>query len=256
MRFKAAVSHSDTGRDLDFFIFTAPDYKGFKTAMQVLKTRHIVQENPDVANFVSGLAARISLIVECVKWEITGQDHIAIAVQNSEEWALKYKALGAEVELVTSDSNPGEPSSMKLWKVNWGNIRIALIEPISREDLSQVEKFVRAHGDHSFQHVAIGVTNLDEFVRDMERIGANFLGPVLEREDAFGRLKQVFGCVFSAMSGPDEGQFYEFVERPSRDENLAADGSKKPMEFSNEAARMLFSQIDKASKEKDQREFF
>lgn len=254
--------------ELDFFLFTSSGVQDYERALRLLKERPIAKENRLVRDFTLGLGSpgveRIRFIIERVDWEIIGMDHVAIAAKNARRWERIYRMFGAETECVTEDSNPGAPSSMKLWKVNWGNIRIALIEPISRGEVSQVEEFLRVHGDHSFQHIAIGVKNLKSFVFDMEKVGVNFLSPVLERRyDAFGELKQVFACVFDEGLGPTEGSFYEFVERPEKNEE--AQGGEKieevleevaPEEFSIDAARMLFKQVASAKRAKDRRIFF
>jgi hypothetical protein len=180
---------------------------------------------------------------EVLPFKILGVDHVAIAVKDIAKWKNTYLFLGAKVFYETNDASPKGRSSMKLCGVKLGEFSIALIEGIDREDISQVSAFVNKHGDHSVQHIAIAVDNIYTFVEWATANNFNFLGPVQDRKDAFGDVKQVFARKFDKDLPPDEAPFYEFVERPNQEGRFISADS-----FSDEFAREFFLQIEGAQK--------
>jgi len=105
---------------------------------------------------------------------------------------------------------------MELYGLEQGGSRIALVRPINRSAVSHVESFLCMHGDHSVQHVAYGIHNLEAFVAEMKSKGLHFVGNVKERTDLFGPIKQIFAKRFDATLTPAQGAFFEFVERPDQ----------------------------------------
>jgi catechol 2,3-dioxygenase-like lactoylglutathione lyase family enzyme len=180
-------------------------------------------------------------------WKVLGVDHVAIAVKDIEAWKRVYiDLLGGENFFETEDAAPNGPSSMHLCGVKLGGYSVALIEGIDRKEQSQVSAFQKTHGDHSFQHLAVRVDNLDNFTRWAQARNFQFLGPVLERSDAFGPIKQVFARPFDPNLDPDQGNFYEFVERPIGNKFSASDVAGDS--FSNDFAKELFGQIESAQR--------
>ncbi len=178
-------------------------------------------------------------------WKVLGVDHVAIAVKDIEAWKRVYiDLLGGENFFETNDAVPGGPSSMRLCGVKLGGYSIALLEGIDRDQTSQVSAFQKAHGDHSFQHLAVRVDNLDNFAQWARGQNFQFLGSVQERADAFGPIKQVFARPFDPSLAPDQGNFYEFVERPIG--NKFAAGEVGGDSFSSDFAKEFFTQIERA----------
>ena len=176
--------------------------------------------------------------------EVSGFDHVAVLVWDLEQWTKRYERLGAKVVYDNQDMSPSSPSSAKLRGLRWGNMLIALLEPINREEKSQVYHALCLHGDHFFQHIAIRVKNLQQFKQSAEALGANFTGEVLERADAFGPVRQIFGQIFDKNLAADEGNFWEFVERSSDDEN-SPQSKIAHKDFDDSAAKMLYQSVEK-----------
>ena len=189
------------------------------------------------------------------KWKILGVDHVTIAVKDIDFWRRIYtEYLGGKVVCGGNvpDTYPEGPSSMSLCGLRSRNFRVALVSGIDRKEKSQVTKFIERHGDHSFQHVAVMVSDLVAFVEDARKHGFKFLGPILERKDLFGHVRQVFAKRFDALStDPAEGMFYEFVERPKG----KTFSGKIPKEFSEKFAKKLYRQIERARKKNDLESF-
>lgn len=176
-------------------------------------------------------------------FKVLGVDHIAVAVRNIEATKKMYSLMGGEVFHETLDASPKGASSMKLCGMKIGGISLALIEGIDRTEVSQVSAHVKKHGDHSFQHVAIAVDNLYAFVAWAVQNGFHFLGPIQDRADIFGEVKQIFARKFDQSLLSDEAPFYEFVERPGRSlEDFAAADS-----FSDAFAKEFYDQIEHAT---------
>lgn len=186
--------------------------------------------------------------------QILGFDHVAVLVWDVELWTKRYEARGAKRVYDNPDMSPNSPSSAHLRGIKWGNTLIALLEPINREEDSQVYSALLAHGDHYFQHIALRVKDIKKFKQDMERLGTNFVGDILERRDAFGPVRQIFGQVFDKKFNADEGNFWEFVERSFK----PAEGTQKDSEhrdFDDTAAQKLYKDVEKAAKSGNRMQF-
>ena len=99
-------------------------------------------------------------------------DHIAIAVNNLEEAAKKYKeALGVDsVEFETI-----ETEGVKVAIIHLENGRIELMEPTN--DTSPIKKFLDKKGP-GLHHMALETNDIDGEVSRMEGCGIQFLGKV------------------------------------------------------------------------------
>ncbi len=99
-------------------------------------------------------------------------DHIAIAVNDVEEAAKKYKeALGVDsVEFETI-----ETEGVKVAIIHLENGRIELMEPTN--DNSPIKKFLDKKGP-GLHHMALETNDIDGEVTRMEGCGIQFLGKV------------------------------------------------------------------------------
>ena len=186
-----------------------------------------------------------------MKW-LQKIDHVTYVVRPStiRNWAWLYiEKFGGKLILRIDDTNPTDKSSMMLWCVDFGEFGIALVAGIDREEKSHVTVFAERNGDHSVQHVAYQVENLAKFRETMVReCKLQLLGQILQRQDGFGWIRQVFAKGYSAESNPAEIGFSEFVERPLRK------GEPFPeVSFSAEAGTGLYRQAQDAMEE-DQRD--
>jgi len=77
-----------------------------------------------------------------------------------------------------------------------------------------VTAFLKKHGDHAVQHFAFLVQDLGTFRTQVMEFGVNLLGPILQRHDGFGYVRQVFARGYHDDTNPAEVGFPEFVERP------------------------------------------
>lgn len=170
-------------------------------------------------------------------------DHITYAVAGGtiERWADFHLRLGrGELVRRCDDVDPdSNVSSMKLWCIRYADFGVALVEGIDRDRESQVTSFVRSRGDHSTQHVAYAVDDLDAFIGHLRELGVRMRGDVVAREDAFGPVRQVFTKGFTK-GDPAESSFLEFVERPT---TRAGDA---PVTFSTSAGKSFYGQIEDA----------
>ncbi len=99
-------------------------------------------------------------------------DHIAIAVNNVEESAKKYKeALGVDnVEFETV-----ETEGVKVAIIHLENGRIELMEPTNES--SPIKKFLEKKGQ-GLHHMALETDNIEGEVERMEGCGVQFLGKI------------------------------------------------------------------------------
>jgi len=99
-------------------------------------------------------------------------DHIAIAVNDVEEAAKKYKeALGVDrIEFETV-----ETEGVKVAIIHLENGRIELMEPTN--DTSPIKKFLDKKGP-GLHHMALETNDIDGEVTRMEGCGIQFLGKV------------------------------------------------------------------------------
>jgi len=182
-------------------------------------------------------------------------DHITFVVgpETIRKWAWLYiEILGGKLVLRVDDTNPGQPSSMMLWCVDFGAFGVALVAGLDGEEKSHVTAFLEKHGDHSIQHVAFQVPNLDRFQEVMtEQVGLRILGPAHERHDGFGYVRQVFAKGYSGQHNPAETAFPEFVERPERKHEPFPEVS-----FSAKVGMSLYKQAQTAMEDDDRQEVF
>lgn len=173
-------------------------------------------------------------------WQWLGEDHITYAVWDIKSWRAVYIDCFGFYEIHhTADASPHGTSSMELYGLELGASRIALVSPISRSSISHVEHFLRKHGDHSIQHVAYEIRNLEAFVREMKDKGFHFLEEIKYRTDPFGPIKQIFAKRFDPLLTAAEGAFYEFVERPKRAKLSLLDF------FSSTVAEELYEDVER-----------
>lgn len=177
-------------------------------------------------------------------------DHVTYACAQGmiEKWAWYHiEVEGGKLVTRIDDIDPDNPkSSMKLWCIDYGTFGIALVEGIDRQEKSQVTLFAEQHGDHSVQHVAYDMTNLDSFTERLQQHGCHVLGEAISKRDAFGMLKQVFCKGYSPDLNPSQNQFAEYVQRPkSVQEELE-------VTFSQKAGKGFYKQIEEASARGDQ----
>jgi len=182
-------------------------------------------------------------------------DHISYAVApgNIEKWAwFHIEVEGGTLIKRIDDARPGDPnSSMKIWCIDYGNVGIALIEGIDREQKSQVTSFVERHGDHSCQHVAYDCYDLDAFVDRMKAMGGHARGNVLVQDDGFGILKQMFAKGY-ASGHAGEATFPEYCQRPTNGDDF----ERLQITFSNRAGSEFYQQVQNAITEGDTEPFF
>ena len=112
------------------------------------------------------------------------------------------------------------------------------MSPINRISLSHVEHFLRKHGDHSIQHIAYRIRNLEAFVSEMRDRDFHFLKDIKYRTDLFGPIKQIFAKRFDPLLTAAEGTFYEFVERPKQVKLSLSDF------FSSTVAEELYDDVE------------
>jgi len=179
-----------------------------------------------------------------MKW-LQKVDHVTYVVRPDtiRKWAWLYiEQFGGKLILRVDDTNPEEKSSMMLWCIDFGEFGIALVAGVDRAEKSHVTAYAEHHGDHSVQHVAFQVPDLAKF-RDamVAQCKMNLLGPILQRNDGFGWVRQVFAKGYTSDSNPAEVGFPEFVERPLKK------GEPFPeVSFSADAGTGLYRQAQEA----------
>ena len=132
-------------------------------------------------------------------------DHVTfvVAPDTIRKWAWFYlDVMGGKMILRKDDTNPGEKSSMMLWCIDFGEFGIALAAGIDRQEKSHVTAFLEKHGDHAVQHVAFQVQDLTGFRTQVMEYGVNLLGPILQRHDGFGYVRQVFARGYNDDANP------------------------------------------------------
>lgn len=168
--------------------------------------------------------------------------------QTIKKWAWWYlQVMGGKLILRVDDTNPNDSSSMMLWCIDYDGFGVALVAGIDRTEKSHVTAFAELHGDHCVQHVAYRVPSLIEFKAVMEsQVGLELQGPILQRHDAYGWVRQVFAKIHHAGKNPAEVPFTEFVERPQ------VRGAAFPdISFSADAGTNLYQQAQRAMKVDD-----
>ena len=182
-------------------------------------------------------------------------DHVTYACAQGaiEKWAwFHIEVEGGTLIKRIDDVRPEDPdSSMKIWCIDFGDFGVALVEGIDRREKSQVTKFVERHGDHACQHVAYDCYDLEQFRTHLQGLGGHCRGEVIERNDGFGRLKQMFAKGY-AKGDPAEASFPEYVQRPT-----AGDATREThITFSRQAGKGFYKQIQDAAEAGDDQPFF
>lgn len=152
-------------------------------------------------------------------------DHFAIVCQDLKKWKEIYSALGFRVIYSPREKIAGKYSSMKTVAMQRGAWTVALVEGIDGLKQSQVSAYVRDHGDHSVQHIALGFKNLPVIFGDLSCRGIKF------RHDSCGKEKPDFNAVVRRgedYSGPmlqcftksltKNGLFFELIQRIKNEE--------------------------------------
>ena len=179
-------------------------------------------------------------------------DHITYCVRpdSIEAWYRYHTEVeGGRPGPKINDVKPDDPrSSMMLWTINFDSFGVALVAGIDRSEKSQATSFVERHGDHSIQHVAYQVDDLETFVEHMRRNGVEMRGEVLVRQDERGLVKQVFARGFEE-GDAGEVAFSEFVERITDADETTDIFSKS----SQDAGKGFYDQVEDARRVGDQR---
>lgn len=182
-------------------------------------------------------------------------DHITYVVrpETIRKWAWLYIVhFGGELVLRVDSTNPNERSSMMLWCIDFDSFGIALVAGLDGEERSHISLFADRHGDHSVQHVAFQVPNLDAFREELgAKIGLRVLDPPHERHDGFGYVRQVFARGYTSDMSAAEVGFPEFVERPH--------DRAKPfpqVSFSAKVGKSLYKQAQDALRADEREEAF
>ncbi len=179
-------------------------------------------------------------------------DHATFVVSSEtiRRWAWYYiDVCGGRLTLRVDDTNPGEPSSMMLWTVDFGGFGIALVAGIDREEKSHVTAFFEKHGDHTVQHLAIDVGDLEGFLGHTAAFGLRPIGAVQVRDDdGFGPLKQVFAAGYHDADNPARVGFDEYLERPEKGEAAAA-----KITFSGQVGTNLYRQAQRVMEQDERR---
>ena len=170
-------------------------------------------------------------------------DHITYAVEAGmlEKWAWYHiEVEGGRLFKYYDDVAPDNPnSSMRLWCIGYEYFWIALIEGIDRAAKSQVTLFVEKHGDHSIQHVAYDVGNLDEFITRTTQYGVRFRGDIVD----LGSNRQQFTKGHNTQD-PAESTFTEYLSRYG--EEYDQSNSTNLDLVSKEAGVILYNTIEDA----------
>lgn len=102
-----------------------------------------------------------------------------------------------------------EKSAMKTLVLSWGDVNLALMEPIDKTMTSQIREYTNRYGNGILQHPAIEVKDLRKTVRALKRKGFKFLTPILCSHDRNGALLQAFTYPLVEGGKP----FFEFNQR-------------------------------------------
>lgn len=114
-------------------------------------------ERPDAAETFMGHAPFVPLAV----------DHTAIAVEDLKEAADVYRKLGFRTVYRPRSEIRGEYSGMKTVAMQRGGWTVALVEGVDGDKRSQVSAYMKAHGNHSVQHIALRFANVESAVEKM-----------------------------------------------------------------------------------------
>ena len=148
---------------------------------------------------------------------------------------------------------------MKTIAMQRGGWIIALVQGVDREMRSQVTCYVKAHGNHSAQHIALRFTHIDQALRELSSGQMNFrthshtMGyPGAEFQDIIHYGKDQKGSLLQAFTKPflrfvlrdkegvyrADGLFFECLERVSSTDEAYGRG------FYNKTVRGLYESIE------------
>ena len=132
-------------------------------------------------------------------------DHIGIAVSNIEESIAYYtNVLGLKLLKIEEV----ETQQVKVAFIDAGNVKIELLEPMSEK--SAVHGFIEKRGQ-GIHHVAFGVTNIDERMKQLREQGVCLLseGPLPGAggaQVAFLHPKDSFGVLYELCDKSGKGE--------------------------------------------------
>jgi len=132
-------------------------------------------------------------------------DHIGIAVSNIEESIAYYtNVLGLKLLKIEEV----ETQQVKVAFIDAGNVKIELLEPMSEK--SAVHGFIEKRGQ-GIHHVAFGVTNIDERMKQLREHGVRLLseGPLPGAggaQVAFLHPKDSFGVLYELCDKSGKGE--------------------------------------------------
>ena len=132
-------------------------------------------------------------------------DHIGIAVSNIEESIAYYtNVLGLKLLKIEEV----ETQQVKVAFIDAGNVKIELLEPMSEK--SAVHGFIEKRGQ-GIHHVAFGVTNIDERMKQLREQGVRLLseGPLPGAggaQVAFLHPKVSFGVLYELCDKSGKGE--------------------------------------------------
>ena len=132
-------------------------------------------------------------------------DHIGIAVSNIEE-SIAYYTNVLGLKLVKIEEV--ETQQVKVAFIDAGNVKIELLEPMSEK--SAVHGFIEKRGQ-GIHHVAFGVTNIDERMKQLREHGVRLLseGPLPGAggaQVAFLHPKDSFGVLYELCDKSGKGE--------------------------------------------------
>lgn len=136
-------------------------------------------------------------------------DHLAFAFEKI-GWATETLVkMGFKKGFYEKEEIGDEKSAMKTLVLSWGDVNLALMEPIDKKMTSQIREYTNRYGSGILQHPAIEVGDLRKTVRALKRKGFKFLTPILHARDKKGELLQIFTYPLVPGGKP----FFEFNQR-------------------------------------------
>ena len=136
-------------------------------------------------------------------------DHLAFAFEEIDWPTETLIKMGFKKGFYEKEEIGDEKSAMKTLVLSWGDVNLALMEPIDKKIPSQIREYVKRYGDGILQHPAIEVGDLKKTVCALKRKGFKFLTPILHARDKKGELLQAFTYPLVAGGKP----FFEFNQR-------------------------------------------
>lgn len=148
-------------------------------------------------------------------------DHLALAFKNIDWVTDTLLKMGFKRGFYEKSEIGDEKSAMKTVVLSWGDVNLALMEPIDKKIKSQIREYVERYGDGILQHPAIEVEDLKATVRVLKKKGFKFLTPILKAQDKKGLLLQAFTYPLVPGGKP----FFEFNQRAKTKKGKSVAGS-------------------------------